>query len=63
MNDWYVWFLLIIALIFFALTEYAIRRDRREFNDLSRYNGGYKREKAGRGYARAVLKLYEEMEG
>ena len=30
---------------------------------LSRYNGGYKREKAGRGYARAVLKLYEEMEG
>ena len=30
---------------------------------LSRYNGGYKREKAGRGYARAVLKLYKEMEG
>ena len=30
---------------------------------LSRYNGGYKREKAGRGYARAVLKLYLEMEG
>lgn len=30
---------------------------------LSRYNGGYKREKAGRGYARSVLKLYEEMEG
>ena len=30
MNDWYVWFLLIIALIIFALTEYAIRRDRRE---------------------------------
>ena len=30
---------------------------------LSRYNGGCKREKAGRGYARAVLKLYEEMEG
>lgn len=30
---------------------------------LSRYNGGYKREKAGLGYARAVLKLYEEMEG
>lgn len=30
---------------------------------LSRYNGGYKREKAGRGYAKAVLKLYEEMEG
>lgn len=30
---------------------------------LSRYNGGYKREKAGRGYARAVLKLYREMEG
>ena len=30
---------------------------------LSRYNGGYIREKAGRGYARAVLKLYEEMEG
>ena len=28
---------------------------------LSRYNGGYKREKAGRGYARAVLKLYGEM--
>ena len=30
---------------------------------LSRYNGGYKREKAGRGYARAVLKLYREMGG
>ena len=30
---------------------------------LSRYNGGYKREKAVRGYARAVLKLYLEMEG
>ena len=30
---------------------------------LSRYNGGYKREKAGRGYARAVLELYLEMEG
>ena len=30
---------------------------------LSRYNGGYKREKAGRGYARAVLSLYREMEG
>ena len=30
---------------------------------LSRYNGGYKREKAGRGYARAVLKLYGEMGG
>ena len=30
---------------------------------LSRYNGGYKREKAGRGYARAVLKFYLEMEG
>ena len=30
---------------------------------LSRYNGGYKREKAGLGYARAVLSLYREMEG
>lgn len=30
---------------------------------LSIYNGGYKREKAGRGYARAVLSLYREMEG
>ena len=27
------------------------------------YNAGPRREKAGRGYARAVLKLYEEMEG
>ena len=26
MTDWYVWFLLIIALIIFALTEYAVRR-------------------------------------
>jgi len=30
MTDWYVWFLLIIALIIFALTEYAVRRDWRE---------------------------------
>lgn len=30
MNDWYVWFLLIVALIIFGLTTYAIRRDRRE---------------------------------
>ena len=33
MTDWYVWFLLIIALIIFALTEYAVRRDRREFDE------------------------------
>lgn len=30
---------------------------------LSIYNGGYKREKAGRGYAVSVLRLYREMEG
>ena len=30
---------------------------------LSRYNAGPSRERAGRGYARAVLKLYGEMEG
>lgn len=30
---------------------------------LSRYNAGPSRERAGRGYARAVLKLYKEMEG
>lgn len=30
---------------------------------LSRYNAGPSRERAGRGYARAVLKLYREMEG
>ena len=28
---------------------------------LSRYNGGYKREKAGRGYAKKVLALYAQM--
>ena len=33
MNDWYVWFLLIVALIIFALTGYAIKRDRRERDD------------------------------
>ena len=30
---------------------------------LSRYNGGYKREKAGRGYARRVMELYREIGG
>lgn len=30
---------------------------------LSRYNAGPSRERAGRGYARAVLKLYEEIGG
>lgn len=30
---------------------------------LSFYNAGPRKEKAGRGYARAVLKLYKEMEG
>ena len=31
--NWYVWFLLIVALIIFALTYYAIKRDRRERDD------------------------------
>ena len=33
MNDWYVWFLLIIAVVIFILTSYALYRDRREFNE------------------------------
>ena len=38
MTDWYVWFLLIVALIIYALTEYAIRRDRRELNERKEKN-------------------------
>ena len=33
MTGTYFWFSLIIALIIYALTEYAIRRDRREFDE------------------------------
>ena len=36
--NWYVCFLLIVALIIYALTEYAIRRDRRELNEWKEKN-------------------------
>lgn len=44
------------------LMGYARRADS-VLKALSFYNAGPSRWKAGRGYARAVLKLYEEMEG
>jgi len=44
------------------LMGYAMRVDS-VHKALSFYNAGPSRWKAGRGYARAVLKLYEEMEG
>ena len=36
--NWYVCFLLIIAFVIFILTEYAIRRDRREFDEWKEKN-------------------------
>ena len=38
MTDWYVWFFLIVALIIYALKEYAVRRDRRELNEWKEKN-------------------------
>jgi hypothetical protein len=38
MTGWYVCFLLIVALIIYALTEYAVRRDRRELNEWKEKN-------------------------
>ena len=46
----------------FVLMGYARRVDS-VHKALSFYNAGPSRWRAGRGYARAVLKLYEEMEG
>lgn len=46
----------------FVLMNYA-RRVQSIDKALCWYNAGPSKEKAGRGYARAVLKLYEEMEG
>jgi len=46
----------------FVLMGYARRVDS-VHRALCFYNAGPSRWKAGRGYARAVLKLYEEMEG
>ena len=46
----------------YILMGYAKRVDS-VHKALSFYNAGPSRWKAGRGYARAVLKLYEEMEG
>ena len=46
----------------FVLMGYARRVDS-VHRALCWYNAGPSKEKAGRGYARAVLKLYEEMEG
>ena len=46
----------------FVLMGYARRVDS-VHRALCFYNAGPRKERAGRGYARAVLKLYEEMEG
>lgn len=38
MTDWYVWFLLIVAVVIFILTSYAVHRDRREINEWKEKN-------------------------
>ena len=38
MNDWYLFFLFIVASIIFILMDYAVKRDRREFDEWKEKN-------------------------